>query len=175
MDSHGGQILSEWNGLERLEANGQGGPHEEREQAPPRWSVVIITRNEEANTEPCLRSVLEAFQGCDVEIVLVDSASTDRTVNIARRFPVKVVCLPPSKHLNPAIGRSTGFTHTSGRYVLFLDGDCILSRDWVPLAERALDDDPGLGGVAGALFDRARQCPTGKNHRLERSHGSVRD
>jgi GT2 family glycosyltransferase len=36
--------------------------------------------------------------------------------------------------------------------VLFLDGDCVLDRDWVTLAEQALRDDPGLGGVAGASY-----------------------
>ena len=156
MDSHTGEIPRNWTGLEQLEANGHfdhdmtdpetGGP------GAPRWSIVIIARNEEANIEACLRSVLEAFEGRDAEIVLVDSASTDRTVKIARRFPVRVICLPPSKHLNPSIGRATGFARTRGRTVLFLDGDCILERDWVELAERALDADTTLGGVAGAML-----------------------
>ena len=49
-------------------------------------SVIVITRNEEANIGDCLASV--AFAG---EIVVVDSASTDRTVEIARAAGAKVV------------------------------------------------------------------------------------
>lgn len=49
-------------------------------------SVVIITRNEESEIEECLESVSWAD-----EIVLVDSHSTDRTVEIAKRFTDRVV------------------------------------------------------------------------------------
>jgi len=166
MDSHTGELPREWIGLEQLETNGHATTDEPRSDAlsadAPRWSVVIITRNEEANTESCLRSVLDAFEGRDAEIILVDSASTDRTVKIARRFPVQVICLPPSKHLNPSIGRATGFARTRGRTVLFLDGDCILTRDWVELAERTLDADTSLGGVAGASHGLLPPGPDGK-------------
>ncbi|MEE8312231.1 MAG: glycosyltransferase [Candidatus Binatia bacterium] len=166
MDSHTGEIPRNWTGLEQLEANGQFDHDMTDPEAgvpgAPRWSIVIIARNEEANIEACLRSVLEAFEGRDAEIVLVDSASTDRTVKIARRFPVRVICLPPSKHLNPSIGRATGFARTRGRTVLFLDGDCILERDWVELAERALDADTTLGGVAGASHGLLPPGPDGK-------------
>lgn len=116
----------------------------------PDWSVVVITRNEERNVSACLASVLTAFAGRSFEIVLVDSASTDRTVEIASRFPTTIVRLAPDARLNPAAGRHFGFLYTSGSLVLFLDGDCALDADWVALAEQALRDDPGLGGVAGA-------------------------
>jgi len=130
-----------------------------REKAPaggqtqtPAWSIIVITRNEEANVEACLGSVLESFAGRSFEIVLVDSASTDRTVELARRHPVRVVSLPPSPRLNPAVGRHFGLQHARGRYLLFLDGDCTLLPRWVAEAERALDDEPDLGGVAGASY-----------------------
>ena len=49
-------------------------------------SVIVTTFNEEANVADCLESVLWAD-----EIVLVDSFSTDRTVELARRFPITVL------------------------------------------------------------------------------------
>ena len=48
-------------------------------------SAVVITKNEERNIEDCLRSV----EFCD-EIVVVDSFSDDRTVEIARRYTERV-------------------------------------------------------------------------------------
>jgi len=118
----------------------------------PDWSIVIITRNEEANVEACLRSVVDGFAGRSFEVVLVDSASTDRTVEIASEFPVSIVCLPPSARLNPAVGRFFGYRQTRGSYVLFLDGDCSLEPEWVAGADDALRADDGLGGVAGSSF-----------------------
>ena len=54
-----------------------------------RCSVTIITLNEEKNLRDCLESVRWAD-----EIVIVDSGSTDRTLEIAREFGCKVVSNP---------------------------------------------------------------------------------
>jgi cellulose synthase/poly-beta-1,6-N-acetylglucosamine synthase-like glycosyltransferase len=54
---------------------------------PEALSVIIITKNEEKNIERCLKSV----QFAD-EIILVDSGSTDKTLEMASRFPkVKII------------------------------------------------------------------------------------
>ncbi len=120
----------------------------------PDWSIVVITRNEEEQVGACLASVFQAFAGRSFEVVLVDSASTDRTVEIASRFPVTIIGLAPSPRLSPAVGRYFGFARTVGSFVLFLDGDCVLDPQWVPLAEHELREDPGLAGVAGASYGR---------------------
>ncbi|MCK4632007.1 MAG: glycosyltransferase, partial [candidate division Zixibacteria bacterium] len=48
-------------------------------------SVVVITKNEEANIERCLSSVEWAD-----ELVIIDSQSTDKTVEIATRFGARI-------------------------------------------------------------------------------------
>jgi glycosyltransferase involved in cell wall biosynthesis len=53
-------------------------------------SVIVLTYNEEANIEACLRSVCE-WAG---EIFVVDSGSTDRTLEIARQFTANIVNHP---------------------------------------------------------------------------------
>lgn len=53
--------------------------------APPRVSIVIPARNEEANLERCLRSLV-VQEGVSFEIVVVDDGSTDRTRAIAESF-----------------------------------------------------------------------------------------
>jgi len=57
-------------------------------------SIVIIARNEEAWIESCIRSVVDASQGLDAEVILVDSASEDRTVAIAEELDVKILRTP---------------------------------------------------------------------------------
>ena len=61
-------------------------------------SIVIIARNEARNIARAIESVLRAVENWpDTEILLVDSASTDETVEIARRYPINIVRLhPPS-------------------------------------------------------------------------------
>src|SRR5215467_10880268 len=54
--------------------------------AKPELSAIVVCLNEEANIERCLRSLA----WCD-EIVVVDAFSTDRTVEIARRYTDRVI------------------------------------------------------------------------------------
>ena len=63
---------------------------------PPACSIVIRSFNEERHIGRLLAGILEQTTQ-DVEIVLVDSGSTDATVAIASRFPVRVLHIDPSE------------------------------------------------------------------------------
>lgn len=84
-------------------------------------SVVIITRNEERNLPRCLQSVKWAD-----EIIVVDSNSTDRTVEIARRFGAKV---HPVKFCGYGPAKRRGTDIARGEWVLSLDADEELSAE----------------------------------------------
>jgi glycosyltransferase involved in cell wall biosynthesis len=114
-------------------------------------SVIVITRNEEAAIGACLESVLEHTEGLDREIILVDSASTDRTVEIAGRYPVKIVRIDSCSRYTPAAGRYVGTSHASGRYILFLDGDNVLIDGWIEGALAAFEDKK-VAAVAGRIY-----------------------
>ena len=119
----------------------------------PSVSVVVIGRNEEAHIGDCLRAVLAATAELSAaEVVYVDSASTDRTVDIARSTGVRVVALRPEWKLSPSAGRYAGFHHTTGDLVMFVDGDTVIESDWL---RRAIPyfDEPKVGGLTGVLDD----------------------
>lgn len=83
--------------------------------SPASISVAIITLNEEENLERTLASV-----GFAQEIVIVDSGSTDRTLEIAEKFNAKIFREPWkgfSRQKNSAIN------HCSGTWILSLDAD----------------------------------------------------
>jgi glycosyltransferase involved in cell wall biosynthesis len=79
-------------------------------------SVIVITRNEEANIGECLASV--AFAG---EIVVVDSGSTDRTVEIARAAGAQVVNTTDWPGFGPQKNRA--LDHATKTWVLSIDAD----------------------------------------------------
>lgn len=116
----------------------------------PDISVVVITYNEEARVGDCLASILSVLEGLRLDVIVVDSASQDRTVEIARRFPVRVVRLRDGGPRRPSIGRHVGTMLTEGRLVLFVDGDSVLEPAWISPALGALESDPLLAGIAGA-------------------------
>ncbi|MCD6117684.1 glycosyltransferase [bacterium] len=117
-------------------------------------SVVIIGRNEEANIERCLRSVLYAVKSVkSKEIIYVDSASTDRTIDIVKKYPVRIIKLRPEWPLTSSAGRYLGFRNTAGRYVFFVDGDTVIYKDWPERAIAFLEESKESGGVAGIVHE----------------------
>ena len=77
--------------------------------------MVIITKNEEANIERCLKSVRWAD-----EIVVVDSHSTDRTVELAREYGAKVFTVPFAGY-GPA--KREAVKQATGEWMLSIDAD----------------------------------------------------
>jgi len=85
-------------------------------------STVIMTFNEEAKIERCIRSVLEISD----EVVLIDSFSTDKTVEIAQSLGAKVI---QHKFLGYIKQRELTISEASHDFVLALDADEYLSVD----------------------------------------------
>lgn len=82
----------------------------------PKLSVVILTKNEEQNIERCLRSV--AFAD---EIILIDDESTDKTMEIAKKYKVQIF-----KHKledNFSAQRNFGLKKAKGEWILYVDAD----------------------------------------------------
>jgi len=113
--------------------------------------VVIIARNEERTIGRCLESVLRSTKGISSEILFVDSASTDRTVEIARQHAVSIARFNPGSKFSPSAGRWLGTRLTRGGYLFFVDGDMIVVDGWLTQALEILRD-PHLAGVSGRLF-----------------------
>ena len=114
-------------------------------------SVVVISRNEEAAIGACLQALRDQTKGVATEIILVDSASTDRTVEIAGSFPVTIVRIDECRELSPSAGRYLGTLKARGKYIFYLDGDMIVIDGWVKHA-LAQFDDPNVAAVGGNLY-----------------------
>lgn len=82
-----------------------------------RLSVAIATYNEEKNLPECLQSV----KGLADEVVVVDGSSTDKTVEVAKKFKAKVVVTnnPPIFHIN----KQKAIDKCRGEWILQLDAD----------------------------------------------------
>lgn len=95
-------------------------------------SIVIIGRNEEKNIARCIESAIiagDALSG-SYEIIFVDSASTDESVAIAGRYPVKIVHIKPGEWRCAAAGRTIGARLSAGDHIAFIDGDMTVDREW---------------------------------------------
>lgn len=150
------------------ESIGGGGEDAVRraDERAPTLSVVVITHNERERIDACLASVFEACESLGpVEVVLVDSRSTDGTVEQARDHPVTIRQLPEEPPVTPSAGRYVGTATTTGDLILFVDGDMILEEGWLEEACRRVHTDPDLAGVDGHLEEPGGEEPGGEEER----------
>jgi len=113
----------------------------------PKCSIIIRAYNEEKHIGRLLTGILEQTLK-DVQIILVDSGSTDATVAIASRFPVEVVTISPQEF---TFGRSLnlGCARANADYLVLASAHVYpVYPDWL---ERLLEpfDDPRIALVYG--------------------------
>lgn len=121
-------------------------------------SVCVIGRNEAANLPALFASLAPLRRRLPgLELVFVDSASTDDSVAIARSFCDVIVRMPDAADACAALNRYWGTLACSGEYVLYLDGDMQLEAHFVTEVERLIDE----GTVDGIVGDYTDVFPDG--------------
>jgi len=83
----------------------------------PKVSLMMIVKNEEQNLAACLTSVAGLFD----EIVITDTGSTDRTVEIARQFGAKLLHFTWIDHF--AAARNVSMQHATAEWLFWMDAD----------------------------------------------------
>ncbi len=116
----------------------------------PGISIVLPAYNEEKKIEKCLKSIREQDYSGKIEIILVDDDSTDKTVEIAKKFNVRVV--RNGKH-DYDIGKSLGIQNAKNEYVMFMDADNFLtSKNWISKLISPLLKDKSIIGAQPIWF-----------------------
>ena len=114
-------------------------------------SIVIKALNEQAKIERTLRSAVAAATAIGGEVILADSFSTDDTVEIAKKFPVKIVQLSDPNQRSCGIGAQLGYQYAQGEYIYILDADMEIEIEFLRQAVVLMDQDKSLGGVGGLV------------------------
>jgi len=119
-------------------------------------SVIIITKNEEKMITDCIDSVLSAISYAKkegviqtAEVILSDSASTDKTIDIAKKYPLKIVQLDRKWQLSAAAGLYIGFLQSKGRHIQILGGDHVLDKEWLVKGLPILKSSDEIAAVQG--------------------------
>ena len=111
----------------------------------PLVSVIIPALNEEKRIGKCLESLRNLnFNKDNIEILVVDNGSQDKTIEIAGSFGAKVYVI---KHGPISKLRNYGASMAKGKFYAFVDADCVVSKDWIKNALLELDNkDVGATG-----------------------------
>lgn len=118
-------------------------------------SIIIKTLNEERNIAAAVESALAALPDGDGEVIVADSGSRDRTVEIALGYPVAVAQLVAPAQPSCGVGPQLGFQYSHHDYVCLIDGDMRLDPTFLAAARDFLDADPRAAGVTGHVAELA--------------------
>ncbi|MFF9148170.1 glycosyltransferase family 2 protein [Streptomyces sp. NPDC014861] len=112
----------------------------------PLVSVVVPMYNDRRTVDLCLRSVL-AQTHPNIEVIVVDDASTDGCAEIAATHPVQLVRV--TENGGPGASRNEGVRRARGEIVFFLDADLTMHPEAVAEAVALFDEHPEYGAVFG--------------------------
>jgi glycosyltransferase involved in cell wall biosynthesis len=120
----------------------------------PEISIVIKALNEERHIAAAIESALAALDGLNGEVVLADCASDDRTLDIAAKYPIKIVSLSRIEDRSCGTGVQLAYQYSSGRYVCLIDGDMRLHKEFMGPAIQFLRENLEFAGVGGMIIER---------------------
>jgi GT2 family glycosyltransferase len=125
-------------------------------------SVVIVSYRSRDALEPCLVSLRECGARCPLEVVVVDNASGDGTVEWLRaRHPeVELIANPDNRGFTRGVNQ--GLARARGDYLFVLNPDCEVTPEALERLIAELDHGSGVAAVAPLLRDgsghEARSC-----------------
>jgi glycosyltransferase involved in cell wall biosynthesis len=111
-------------------------------------SVVIPNRNGAATIGKCIEAALRSrYEG--FEVIVVDDASEDDSIEVASRFPCRLIRL--ERHSGTSRARNRGAHESRGGILFFTDADCVLREDTLALARETLSREE-MQAVAGGTY-----------------------
>jgi rhamnosyltransferase len=117
-------------------------------------SILILTKNEAGNIGTCLGAVFSQHCSRPFEVIVVDSGSSDETVEIARRYPAQISTIPPES-FHHARTRNYTASLANGDILVYLAADAFpASENWLSALLENLED-PQVGAVYGRHLPKA--------------------
>lgn len=134
----------------------------------PLVSIIIVNWNGKENLEECLNSLFTITYS-PFETIVVDNGSTDGSVDLIKeKFP-SVKLILANKNLGFAQGNNLGYKKSKGDYILLLNNDCIVTKNFLDKLILYLKKKPTVGIIQPTiLFYR----PGTHRHKTVNSVGS---
>lgn len=113
-------------------------------------SVIIVNYNTKKLTNECISSIVQETSGIQYEIILVDNASTDGSIELFRADK-RVKFIESCENLGFGKANNLGYLYTKGKYILLLNSDTLLLNNAIKYffdyAEHSVDNIACLGGL----------------------------
>ncbi len=119
-------------------------------------SIIVPVYNSEKYISRCIKSILNQTYS-DYEVLFIDDCGTDNSIKIIDRYmksiPEKIKLLHCEKNMGSGYARDLGIKNAEGKYIIFLDSDDYISKDFLKTYINAMelnDADLAVGGYIRA-------------------------
>lgn len=128
-------------------------------------SIILVNYNGAQVVIDCLRSIRDTLQTVPYEVIVVDNASTDESVNgIETTFP-EVQLIRQNQNRGFGAGNNLGASIAKGKYLFLLNTDTLLICDVLPHLVELMEQNPSIGIVGPQLLnpDKSLQISTARS------------
>ena len=142
-------------------------------------SVIIPVYDAALYVERCIRSVMAQDYPGEIECIIIDDGSTDRSMEIIDRTidsyagNIRFRILRHGQNRGLSDARNTGIEAATGDYILFLDSDDELSIHALSLMTNSVEQHPGVDIVAGEYYLSSQFSAYHKSHPMEYLEGNA--
>jgi len=116
-------------------------------------SIIITCYNKEKYISRAIRSCLgQNFPTNEFEVLVVDDASTDRSTEVIKDYGDKIIFIQNKKNLGLPASRNLAIRKASGRYIVHVDGDDYVTKEFIFIEHLHLEHNIHWGGVSCDYF-----------------------
>lgn len=128
----------------------------------PFVSIVIPSRDSERTIGNLLDSIFSMnYSKRKYEVIVVDSSS-DKTLQIIKKYPVKLIRISRTNGINIALACNVGIKTSKGKFIAFVDSDCAVNKNWLrdllrPFSNKGVVCVGGKVITVGNIYDKYSQ------------------
>jgi len=119
----------------------------------PLVSISLLTYNSQKYINDCLGSIFGQTYN-NLEILIIDNASRDKTIDYLKKFPNKpnLRIIFNKKNIGFSAGHNQGIKNSQGNFILCLNHDVALDKDFIKKAIEAFQKDNKIAAIQGKLL-----------------------
>lgn len=107
----------------------------------PLVSIIVPVYNEEKYLESCISSLMEQSYN-PVEIIIIDDGSSDKSMELAKKFPVKIL---KQMHKGPGAARNKGVKFSKGDIIVLADADMKFDKNYIKFLIKPILRNQAIG------------------------------
>ncbi|MDX2077998.1 MAG: glycosyltransferase family 2 protein [bacterium] len=119
----------------------------------PDVSIIIVSWNVAQLLQDCLQSVYDTVKQLSLEVIVVDSASSDNTVQMIQAHFPQVKLMAQTENVGFTRGNNIGLASAMGRNMFLLNPDTVVLGDTITQMVAYLDEHPKIGIVGPHTFN----------------------